>query len=92
VGARRRTILFQFFSESLTIMLLGGFIGFVISSIVVRLVHSMPETITQFVGTPQISPLVAVSSVLILLTIGTIAGFIPAKNAASTNPITALRK
>jgi putative ABC transport system permease protein len=92
VGARRRTILFQFFSESLTIMLIGGFVGFAFSGAVVRLVQSMPETVTQFLGTPQISPLVAVSSISILLLIGTVAGFIPARNAASTNPITALRK
>jgi len=92
VGARRRTILFQFFSESLTIMLVGGFVGFAFSGAVVRLVQSMPENVTQFVGTPQISPLVAVSSISILLLIGTVAGFIPAKNAASTNPIAALRK
>jgi len=92
VGARRRTILFQFFSESLTIMLIGGLVGFAFSGAVVRLVQSMPEAVTQFVGTPQISPLVAVSSISILLLIGTVAGFIPAKNAASTNPITALRK
>ena len=92
VGARRRTILFQFFSESLVIMLIGGLVGFAFSGAVVSLVQSMPESVTQFVGTPQISPLVAVSSISILLLIGTIAGFIPARNAASTNPITALRK
>ncbi|MEA3420947.1 MAG: ABC transporter permease [Acidobacteriota bacterium] len=92
VGARRRTILFQFFSESLVIMLIGGLVGFAFSGAVVRLVQSMPEAVTQFVGTPQISPLVAISSISILLLIGTVAGFIPAKNAASTNPITALRK
>ncbi len=92
VGARRRTILFQFFSESLTIMLIGGLVGFAFSGAVVRLVQTMPETVTQYLGTPQISPLVAVSSISILLLIGTVAGFIPAKNAASTNPITALRK
>jgi len=92
VGARRRTILFQFFSESLFIMLIGGLVGFAFSGAVIRLVQSMPEAVTQFVGTPQISPLVTVSSISILLLIGTVAGFIPARNAASTNPITALRK
>ena len=92
VGARRRTILFQFFSESLTIMLIGGLVGFAFSGVVVKLVQSMPVSVTEFLGTPQISPLVTVSSISILLIIGTIAGFIPARNAASTNPITALRK
>jgi putative ABC transport system permease protein len=93
VGARRRTILTQFFSESLTIMLLGGFIGFALSTFVIRLVQSLPmKEVTDFVGTPSLSPVVVVSTILILLGIGTISGLIPARRAASTNPIAALRK
>lgn len=93
VGARRRTILFQFFSESLVIMLFGGMVGFILSSAVIGVVQNIEaEEITQFVGTPTLSPMVAVSAVGILLVIGMISGFIPARNAASTNPITALRK
>lgn len=93
VGARRRTILTQFFSESLTIMLLGGFIGFALSTFVIRLVQSLPmKEVTDFVGTPSLSPVVVVSTILVLLGIGTISGLIPARRAASTNPIAALRK
>lgn len=93
VGARRRTILLQFFSESLAIMLLGGLIGFALSAAVIRAAETVrAEQVTQFVGTPHLSGLVAVSTIFILLGIGTVAGFIPARNAASTNPITALRK
>lgn len=93
VGARRRTILMQFFSETLVIMLLGGFIGFILSAAVIRIVRTMPaEQVAIFVGIPQMSPLVIVSAILVLLAIGTVAGMIPARNAASTNPIQALRK
>ncbi len=93
VGARRRTILAQFFSESLFLMLFGGFIGFALSAGVIRLVKSVPaEQITNFVGVPELSPLVAFSAVGVLLVIGTIAGLIPARRAASTDPIAALRK
>jgi putative ABC transport system permease protein len=93
VGARRRTILAQFFCESLFLMLFGGFIGFALSAAVIRLVESVPAAqITDFVGVPQLSPLVAFSAIGILLVIGTIAGFIPARRAASTDPIAALRK
>jgi putative ABC transport system permease protein len=93
VGARRRTILTQFFGESLAIMLLGGFVGFALSTFVIRAVQTvnMPS-VTDFVGTPALSPPVVVSTILILLGIGTIAGLIPARRAASTNPIAALRK
>jgi putative ABC transport system permease protein len=93
VGARRRTILVQFFGESLVIMLLGGLVGFALSALVVRFVQTIPaEQLVIFVGEPQMSPLVIVSAILILLAIGTVAGMIPARNAASTNPIQALRK
>ncbi len=93
VGARRRTIMAQFFSESLFLMLFGGFLGFALSAGVIRLVTALPAAqITDFVGVPELSPLVAISAVGILLVIGTIAGFIPARRAASTDPIAALRK
>jgi len=93
VGARRRTILVQFFGESLVIMLLGGLVGFALSALVVRFVQTLPaEQLVIFVGVPRMSPLVIASAILILLAIGTVAGMIPARNAASTNPIQALRK
>jgi len=93
VGARRRTILWQFFSESLVIMLLGGLIGFGLSVGVTQLVKALPTgSFTDFVGLPVLNPMVIVSTALILLGIGIVAGIIPARTAASTDPIAALRK
>ena len=93
VGARRRTILWQFFSESLMIMLLGGLAGFGLSAAALQAVKAFPAGgFTDFVGIPVLNPLVIVSTVLILLVIGVTAGMIPARAAASTDPIEALRK
>jgi putative ABC transport system permease protein len=93
VGARRRTILWQFFSESLVIMLLGGLVGFGLSAGVLRATKAFPAGgFTDFVGIPVLNPLVIISTVLILLVIGVVAGMIPARTAASTDPIEALRK
>ncbi len=92
VGARRRTILRQFFGESLLIMLLGGLVGFGLSAVALQAVGAFPGSVGEFVGTPVLNPLVIVSTVLILLVIGVIAGMIPARAAASTDPIAALRK
>ena len=93
VGARRRTILWQFFSESLVIMLLGGIVGFALSAGVLQATKAFPAGgFTEFVGVPVLNPLVIISTVLILLVIGVVAGMIPARTAASTDPIEALRK
>jgi putative ABC transport system permease protein len=93
VGARRRTILWQFFSESLVIMLLGGLLGFGLSAGALQGAKAFPAGgFTDFVGVPVLNPLVIVSTVLILLAIGVVAGMIPARTAASTDPIEALRK
>ena len=89
VGAKRRVILRQFFAESLSIILLGGVIGF---SLAVLLLSALPvEKIKDYVGIPQINPLVGIVTILILLAIGTLSGFIPARRAASTDPIVALK-
>ena len=93
VGARRRTILWQFFSESFIIMLIGGMIGFGLSAAVLQATKAFPKGgFTDFIGLPVLNPLVVVSTMLILLAIGVVAGMIPARTAASTDPIEALRK
>jgi putative ABC transport system permease protein len=98
VGARRRTILLQFFSESLAIMLIGGLAGFGLAAGVLQAVKAFSRpggsdlTFTGFIGVPALNPLVVVSTMLILLAIGVVSGIIPARTAASTDPIEALRK
>jgi putative ABC transport system permease protein len=90
VGAKRRNILRQFFAESLAIVLLGGGLGFLFAALVLR---ALPvEKIKDYVGIPQINPAVGTVTVLILLAIGIVSGLAPARRAASTNPIEALRK
>jgi len=93
VGARRRTILWQFFSESLVIMLLGGLLGFGLSVVALQAAKAIPAgEFLDFIGVPVLNPLVIVSTISILLVIGVVAGMLPARAAASTNPIEALRK
>jgi putative ABC transport system permease protein len=98
VGARRRTILWQFFSESLALMAIGGLAGFGLAAGVLTAVKAFSQrasgdmTFATFIGIPVLNPLVVVSTVLILIAIGVISGIIPARTAASTDPIEALRK
>ncbi len=93
VGARRRTILGQFFGESILIMLFGGAVGIGFAAGVVQAVRHLPaKGFTEFIGSPALNPLVLGTTVAVLLVIGVVAGLIPARAAASTDPIEALRK
>ncbi|MDY0297525.1 MAG: ABC transporter permease [Acidobacteriota bacterium] len=89
VGAKRRGILAQFFSESLVIILMGGMAGFLAATLLINVLPA--EKIRDYVGVPQINPTVGIATVLILMVIGVVAGIAPARRAASTNPIEALR-
>lgn len=89
VGAKRKQILRQFLSEALIIILIGGIIGFAFAALVIGAVPV--EKIEEYVGRPQINVMVGIVTILILLAVGSIAGLMPARKAASTNPIEALR-
>ncbi len=90
VGAKRKTILRQFFSESLFIILLGGLVGFLLAA---GLLQAIPaELVEEYVGVPELNPLIGLVTVAVLLLIGTLSGLAPARRAASTDPIVALRK
>ncbi len=90
VGAKRRHILLQFFSEALMIVLIGGCGGFFLAATVLRAIPV--EKIKEYIGIPQLDPTVGIATVAILLIIGVVSGLMPARRAASTNPIEALRK
>ncbi len=89
VGAKRKQILRQFFSEALIIISIGGIIGFIFAASLLKLVPV--ELIEDFVGVPKINVTVGVVTILILLAVGSVSGLMPARKAASTDPIEALR-
>jgi len=93
VGARRRHILFQFIFEALFIAFLGGSIGMLFSWGVVSVVHLLPsdEGAMQFFGKPILSPVTMLLTAGILALIGLLAGFFPARRAASVDPVESLR-
>ena len=90
VGAKRRAILWQFFAEANCIILIGGTIGFLLAALLLALLPV--KQLQEYIGIPKLNPLVGIVTVLILLAIGTISGVTPARRAAATDPIEALRK
>jgi putative ABC transport system permease protein len=89
VGARRRTILFQFFAETFFIIAIGSTIGFLIAWGLTEAMKYIP--IKDFVGTPEISLEVTLATVLVLALIGLAAGLFPARRAANLNVVECLR-
>lgn len=80
VGAKRRDILGQFILEGFIIIAISAIIGFILAYIIIKLVGLLP--IEEYVGYPELSPLVVFISITILGLIGFLAGFFPARRAS----------
>ncbi len=89
VGARKSTILLQFFAETFMIVGLGAGIGFGIGYGIVTLLHLLP--VQDYIGTPEVSTPVVASTIIILSIIGLIAGMMPARRAANMDVVDCLR-
>lgn len=84
IGAKRRTILMQFLIESVTICVLGGVIGLMISL-------PISFIIDAFVLPTAIPIWIAVLAIFISAFFGVLSGFFPAYQAAKMDPVDALR-
>ncbi len=83
IGAKRRTILFQFLIEAAIICLIGGIIGLMIA---------YPLSIIADQILPTAMPVsVVLLSLLVSLLVGVISGFLPAYKASKLDPVDALR-
>lgn len=89
LGARQRAIMTQFLLETLLITAIGGAIGFLIS---IGICAVFPKFgLTEYVGDPKVSPLVASLTAAALGVVGLLAGYFPAREASRLDPVVAMK-
>ncbi|HEX2062353.1 MAG TPA: ABC transporter permease [Thermoanaerobaculia bacterium] len=88
LGAKSRTILTQFLLETLLITIFGGAIGFIISLAICAV---FPAQLYDYVGKPEVSPVVALFTAVALGLVGLVAGYFPARDASRLDPVVAMK-
>ena len=89
IGAQPWSIIGMILHESIFVTAIAGFFGLISSLILLQLVGPFIET--DYIRNPSVDFSVAISTVIILVVAGAVAGFFPAYRAANIKPIEALR-
>jgi putative ABC transport system permease protein len=90
LGATPRNIIGQILSESIVLTLVAGLSGIVIGVGLLRATGIVLSQSDQFFKDPQISFGMAMASLIILIIIGTFAGYLPAQRAMLIKPVEAI--
>jgi putative ABC transport system permease protein len=94
LGARRRWIIMPFVLEAVVYTFIGGALGIIIANLIVAATTFIPienNRVMSFLGRPTLSPQIGIITSLILGIIGLLAGYFPARRAASVDPAATLR-
>jgi len=94
IGAHRSWITGPFVLQGMTYTLLGGAFGLVIAIVLVLAFQAVPvehNEAIEFLGKPTLSVEIAVVTAALLGFIGILAGYFPARRAASVDPAETLR-
>jgi putative ABC transport system permease protein len=89
LGARPGSILFQFLLETLLITGFGGAMGIAVTFGICAAFPALG--FTEYVGDPVVSPFIATVTAGLLGVIGLLAGYFPARDAASLDPVVAMK-
>ena len=90
LGATPKSVISMILQESIFITIISGYFGLFSGMLVLRNIGSALEE-DYFIKDPSIDLSTAITSTIILVIFGAVAGYIPAKRAASIKPIIALR-
>lgn len=88
LGAKQGYILTQFLLETMLVTAFGGIVGFAIS---LGICAIFPAALEEYVGSPEVSPLVALLTSVALGIVGLLAGYFPARDAARLDPVVAMK-
>ncbi|HEY0142258.1 MAG TPA: ABC transporter permease [Thermoanaerobaculia bacterium] len=88
LGAKQRYVLGQFLLETMLVTAMGGVIGFVLA---LGICAVFPAQFEEFVGKPEVSPVVALFTTVALGLVGLVAGYFPAREAARLDPVVAMK-
>jgi putative ABC transport system permease protein len=93
LGAKARQVMAPFVLEALLMTVAGGIVGTAVSLGLMAIVAALPlkDEAFDFLGRPTFSPAIGAATSAVLGTIGTLAGYFPARRAASVNPAVSLR-
>ena len=89
IGAQPLSIIGMILHESVFVTAIAGFVGLISSLILLEFVGPLIET--DFISNPSVDFGVAITTVIILVVAGAVAGFFPAYRASNIKPIVALR-
>ena len=93
LGAKTKSVMLQFLSESAIITLIGGVIGILLGVGGAFLVAAVVGAVEPaFAFTPKVDPVTILVTTLFSVGIGIFFGIYPAKKAAKLSPIEALRR
>jgi putative ABC transport system permease protein len=89
LGASPISIIMMILHESIFITIISGFMGLLTGLALLELIG--PHAESEYFRNPQVDFTVAISTLIVLVIAGALAGFIPAYRAAKIRPIVALR-
>jgi putative ABC transport system permease protein len=90
LGAQPASIVGMVVQESVLITTIAGYFGLSLGTYILSLIGDSLEK-DYFIKDPSVSPVIVLGATLVLISAGLIAGYVPAKRAASIKPIEALR-